>query len=276
MTTEEAVKRLRADPATAGLMRDSYLDEDVAAAARRFAASGEFEEVRRLVGPRLAGAAVLDLGAGTGIASRAFALAGAARVVALEPDPSPVVGQGAIAVSCRDAAAVEVVGGFGESLSFADGTFDVVYARQVLHHSHDLAGLVGECARVIRPGGIFLACREHVVDDAWQLEEFLHAHVVHKLAGGEHAWPLSVYQSAIREAGLELTSTLGPWDTVINAFPAVRSEEERRGYARGLVIAKLGWLGRLLLLVPGVEAAAWRRLDQPTPGRLFTFVARKA
>ena len=163
MTTEQAVLALRGSPANAELLRDSYLDADVQAAALRFAASPEFAEAVELVGG-VRGKSVLDLGAGTGIASWAFAGAGARRVVALEPDPSDVVGQGAIR-SLGRREVIEQVGAYGERLPFQDGEFDVVYARQVLHHARDLRALVSECARVPRPGGSLLACREHVVDD---------------------------------------------------------------------------------------------------------------
>ncbi len=38
-------------------------------------------------------------------------------------------------------------------LPFADGTFDVVVAGEILEHVEDLARLVGEVCRVLRPGG---------------------------------------------------------------------------------------------------------------------------
>jgi hypothetical protein len=41
------------------------------------------------------------------------------------------------------------------------------------------------------------------------------------------------------------------------------------------MMRKLVVAGRLALHVPGVEALAWRRIDRPAPGRLFTFVCRK-
>jgi hypothetical protein len=123
-------------------------------------------------------------------------------------------------------------------------------------------------ARVRRPGSVLLVTGEHVVDDERQLAQFLHDHPVHRLAGGEHAWRLLDYEHAIRGAGLELMESLGPWDSVLNAYPAVRDSEELRGYARAHLIQRFGILGRNSARMPGIEATVWRRIDLPTPRRL--------
>jgi SAM-dependent methyltransferase len=274
MTTAEAVRLLRGDPRYGDVVRDSYLDEDVRSAAERFFSSAEFAEVRALVGPGLAGGTVLDLGAGTGIASYALARAGASRVYALEPDPSEV-GRAAIA---RLAAGlpVETLDAFGERIPLAEGAVDIVYARQVLHHTGDLRATLRECARVLRPGGRLLVCREHVADDEEQLRQFLAEHPIHQLAGGEHAYPLAVYVSAIEGAGLRLLKTLGPWDSVINAFPAARTRDELARVPDKVLRERFGFAGRLASLLPGVRSLAWRRVKSyPVPGRHYSFLASK-
>jgi len=272
MTTEEAVLLLREDPAEAQNLRDAYLDGDVHGGARRFAASPELAEALSLAGG-VSGKSVLDLGAGTGIASYAFAVAGARRVVALEPDPSDVVGQGAIR-SLGRGDVIEVVGAWGERLPFGDAEFDVVYARQVLHHARDLGALVRECARVLRPGGRFLACREHVVDDEAQLREFLASHPIHRLAGGEHAYPLAEYVAAIRKAGFELQHVLGPWDSIVNAFPSARTPEDVHEQPYRVLQRKYGKpLGRLAARIPWFLASTRRKLRDRGAGRMYSFVA---
>ncbi len=111
---------------------------------------------------------VLDLGAGTGIASTAFAEAGADQVFALEPDESDVVGLGCLR-TLIGSRPISALCSFGDSIPLASASIDLVYCRQVLHHIEDLPRTMAECARVLRPGGLFLAVREHVVDDDLQL-----------------------------------------------------------------------------------------------------------
>ncbi len=275
MTTEDAVLALRADPRHADLVRDAYLGPDALGNAERFLRSGEFAAVLRLLQDRVRGAAILDVGAGTGIASFAFARSGAREVVALEPDRSHVVGQGAIR-RVAGGLPIRIAEGWGEALPFEEGRFDIVYARQVLHHARDLAALVAECARVAAPGGVVLAVREHVVDDEAQLAAFLAAHPVHQLAGGEQAFALDTYLHAFRHAGLKQLQVLGPYDSVINAFPACVDEAALRAFPRKALEDKFGTLGRVAAFVPGLTALVRRWLERSVPGRLYSFVGRKA
>ena len=134
---------------------------------------------------------------------------------------------------------------------------------------------VAEIARVLKPGGLFLGCREHVVDNEKQLRAFLDSHIMHRLAGGENAYRLSDYRNAIQRAGLRLDMTIGPWQSVINAFPAVHSNDQLREYPRKLLISRFGTLGRYASQIPGINALVWARLNRPVPGRPYSFVASK-
>lgn len=274
MSTSEAVAQLRLDPENRDFIRDSYFDEDVLAAAERFANSAEFAEVCSLLGGKVVDAAVLDLGAGTGIASYAFARAGARSIHALEPDDSEL-GMKAI-VRLMHFAPITPLEGVGESISLPDQSVDLVYGRQVLHHVKELPKVMLECARVLKPGGLFLACREHVVDNDDQLKQFLREHPVHQLAGGEHAYSLEAYTESIRASGLTLQKCLGPWDSLINAFPSVRSKAELDRFAETFLRERFNRVGNLLRFVPGMTQLAWQRIrSYRAPGRLYSFLAKK-
>jgi SAM-dependent methyltransferase len=49
---------------------------------------------------------------------------------------------------------VAFVQGDGARLPFADGAFDVVFSHSVLEHVASAEGYLGECHRVLRPGGV--------------------------------------------------------------------------------------------------------------------------
>ena len=274
ISTEDAIKLMRADPRYAALIRDTFLDVDASAASARFEASGEWTAVRALLGPAIAGAVAVDLGAGNGIASRALAHAGAARVVAIEPDPSNEIGRGAITRVCSGLP-VEIVAAWGELLPLPDGSVDIVFARQVLHHTRDLAQTLRECARILRSGGSFLACREHVANTPEELAVFLAGHPVHQLTGGENAYSLDEYRAAIEGTGMRIEREIGPWDSVINLSPAVVADSEIAELPQRLLRERLGRFGSLLSRLPGVIALVGRHLRRPRPGRLYSFLAIK-
>ena len=258
MTIDQAIEQLRRDPEYEDLIRWAYLGPDTAEAAARFEASAEFGEVISLVGG-FAGKTALDLGAGTGIASVAMAHAGAEQVYALEPDPSDVVGRGAISrIAGGDP--IEIVDALGESIPLPDGSVDVVYARQVLHHVPDPDVVGREVARVLRPGGRYLASREHVVKDEQELRTFLDEHPVHRLAGGEGAHLLAEYESGMSQDGLHLLRVWGHFDSILNAYPAVNSNEELRDFRRQALGPWLAGLGMLGTRLPGTSTLIERRL----------------
>lgn len=267
LSWEAAVASLKAQPAQRALVDACFYDDPLLQSAQRYHASTEWQAVRALL-PVTAGAAgvALDVGAGRGIAAFALAKDGW-RVTALEPDPSLQVGAGAIRALAQQAGlSIDVVQTWGEHLPFADATFDVVHCRQVLHHAKDLTQLCREVARVLKPGGRFIATREHVISSALDLPAFLDRHPLHRLYGGEHAYLLVEYLAAIRQAGICIEQVLNPYQSDINTYPETLLGIKRRWATR------LRW--PLPRLIPDA-LLSWVGARSQTPGRLYTFVGSK-
>src|SRR5262245_38852432 len=275
-TWESAVVWLRGQPDRHQLVRDAYFDDPLLAAAKRYHDSDEWREIAALLRERTGKA--LDVGAGRGIASYALARDGF-RVTALEPDSSAIVGSAAIrSLAAETALPIEVVEELSERLPFADGEFDVVFARAVLHHTGDLDRACAEMFRVLRRGGIFVAVREHVISREADLQAFLDDHPLHHLYGGEHAFLLDRYLGALRSAGFAPIEVLWPLQSPINFFPYTFDTLRKAVVDRASqkLPGRVFW--RMVLGSDRVFAALLAlasRFDN-RPGRLYSFVAYKA
>ena len=279
MSYEQSVEWMRSQPELAELVKFCYLDRDNTVAAKRFAASEEFAAILQILGVSNSSTAlnILDLGCGNGIVSYAFAALGH-HVQAVDPDTSNDVGLGAIErlMEMGVKGSIVPVEGFAESLPFEDGNFDVVYTRQAVHHFADLQAGLNQCARVLKTGGKFLATREHIVDDEQQLKIFLDNHILHKLHGGENAYPLERYLAALQTAGLKVTRNFAHFDTIINHFPVSNAEIARQSL--GKVGKKMGKIAPLISAkLPFIESSHRARLSKTfdSPGRLHSFLAIK-
>lgn len=274
-TWEEAVQWLKSQPDRQELVKACYYDEPLIDAAKRFAASEEWQAVQDIVKHKLP-CKILDLGAGNGISSYAFASLGG-EVTAVEPDPSNIIGAKAITTLAKDFNLnIEVVQNFGETLPFGDSTFDIVYGRQVLHHANNLGQLCKEVSRVLRSGGMLIATRDHVISDRTDLDVFLRSHPLHNLYGGENAFLLTHYRQSILNAGLVIKHIYGPLESVINYAPLTLEQHKSK-------------LSTTLSKFVGTLAARWlvsqpliifllgriHTLRDRTPGRLYSFVAIK-
>lgn len=104
-----------------------------------------FDTVEELAGRPLAGARVVDVGAGTGIATALLHERGA-EVLAVEP------GAGMAAEFRRALPHIPLVHGNGDALPLADTSADFLTYAQAWHWT-DPAQSVPEALRVLRPGG---------------------------------------------------------------------------------------------------------------------------
>ncbi|RYB96738.1 class I SAM-dependent methyltransferase [Nocardioides glacieisoli] len=197
---------------------------------------------------------VVDLGSGTGRFARRLAAAGRA-VVAVDRSPG------------RDGPVGATVAADGERLPLADGSVATVLARDVLEHLDDVAAL-GECARVLRPGGLLV-----VLVPAWP---------VLWSDRDERAGHLRRYRgrglrALVESAGFTVVEQRGYQFLLLPAIAANRVASSRWGPR---VVDREEtppvWLNRLLTSVNTWEAGlARRRWSRPPTGSTLVLVARR-
>jgi len=278
MTWEQAVQWLRKQSDQKELVRACYYDDPLLEAAKRYSESEEWQAIKLLL-PKPGRA--LDLGAGRGISSYSLANTGW-KVDALEPDPSNIVGRGAIQKLANESSLLIVsIQGYAEQIPCENVHYDLVYGRQVMHHAQNLQKMCNEVARTLKPGGKFIGTREHVISRKEDLSVFLANHPLHHLYGGENAFLLDEYLDAIKDSGLRIERVFGPFDTPINYFPMTNSQW--RSQIQGPLTRLLGTRLTGLLLS---ESVIWTNVvnrwlaflashRDTTPGRLYTFIASK-
>src|SRR5690554_1696450 len=98
---------------------------------------------------------LLDVGCGPGTVTIDLA-SRVERAVGVDRAPSVLAAAREAAASVKN---VEFLEGDAYALPFADGSFDVVYAHQVLQHLTDPIAALREMRRVARPGG-YVAVRD--------------------------------------------------------------------------------------------------------------------
>jgi 2-polyprenyl-6-hydroxyphenyl methylase/3-demethylubiquinone-9 3-methyltransferase len=100
-----------------------------------------------------AGKKVLDLGCAGGFMAEALDERGA---IVTGIDPAEEAIAAARAHARQTARNIQYDIGVGEALPYEDGSFDAVVCVDVLEHVADLEKTIGEIARVLKPGGLFL------------------------------------------------------------------------------------------------------------------------
>lgn len=274
LTPGQVFARWRTMPEQAALVRACYYDQ-VEDAAPRFFESDEFREVRDWAAAKgVAAGRVLDLGGGNGVAALAWRWAGFDAIL-LEPDADGTVGYGALrTVRAQPEFALKVCAGIGEHLPFPAGSLDMVYGRQVLHHISSLEVVAREVRRVLRPGGLFIAAREHVIARPEDLPLFLERHDLHRYTGGEHAYLKGDYIEALRRVGFVHVQHWGPFDSPVNYYPQTADDlekQQRTGLERRFGRQAATALFRAPLTHNLVRRYfAWRNAF---PGNMYSFLA---
>lgn len=205
------------------------------------------------------GAAVLDVGCGPGTITHDFAERVAPGHVTGVDNAAEIIEQASAGAPANTAFQVADV----YALPFADGSFDVVHAHQVLQHLTDPVAALREMRRVCRPGGIVAARDADYAAMTWYpqlpaLTDWLDLY--HRVARGNDAEPDAGRRLLgwAREAGFgEVDATASAWcfataeerawwgglwaDRVRNSAFAAQAVE--RGLATGAELERLsaGW-----------------------------------
>lgn len=285
MNWEQTIQYIRTQPEYSELVEKAYLDENLSLNVERFRRSAEFLETLRLLklnAPRAV--RLLDLGSGNGISAVAFALEGY-QVMAVEPDPSYTVGAGAIR-SLKlhfGLSNIDVHESFTEDIKLNEGSFDIVYSRQCMHHAYDLLRFVESAYRLLDINGLFFTVRDHVIYDHEDKKLFLSSHPLQKFYGGENAFTLDEYVSAFVSARFTILKQFRFFDSVINYSPMHEDDiNEKQNQMKRVVQTALKRKVSLLAYLPFMSYLYAKnkniplKLDESNyPGRMYSFLARK-
>ena len=110
------------------------------------------------------------------------------------------------------------------------------------------------------------------------LDLFLEQHPLHQLYGGEHAYLLKQYVSAINQAGFNTIEVISPWQSPLNFAPYTLESLKTELVTRsGIKQPVLNRSLRALLDAPIVWPLLRSILDKidHRPGRLYSFIAKR-
>ncbi|RDI58349.1 class I SAM-dependent methyltransferase [Flavobacterium glaciei] len=287
MTWEETIRFIRTQPEYKYLVDKAYFEEDLILNVQRFMQSDEFRETLKLLNQYQPNAkTILDIGSGNGISAVALALEGYT-VVSIEPDSSDTVGAGAIRKlkTHYNLDNLEVYEAFAEELQLPNDSFDIVYARQCMHHAYDLGKFVAEASRVTKKNGLFITIRDHVIFNKNDKEWFLENHPLQKFYGGENAFKPTEYKNAMENAGLEIKKEMKYYDSVINYFPSTKEEITnifQLSKSKAIthlnnkigILSKISFLQKLYLKKIGLNKKNFYD-ENKIPGRMYSYLCIK-
>jgi 2-polyprenyl-6-hydroxyphenyl methylase/3-demethylubiquinone-9 3-methyltransferase len=158
----------------------------------------------------LADLRMLDIGCGGGILSEPLARLGAQMVGA---DPSEENIDVAREHAAESGLVIDYRATTAEDLGEAGERFDVVLAMEVVEHVADVPLFVSTCARMVKPGGLFIAATLNRTMKSFALAIVGAEYVLRWLPRGTHQWDKFVtpreLEAAVENAGLGVTGERG-------------------------------------------------------------------
>lgn len=222
---DEIIEAAQGDPAQQQMLLDAFMHRDVRAMLKRYRESEEFRDTYAIAREHSAAKTLLDVGGSNGVISIAHALEGV-HATMIEPSNSDVVGiraarrMHALAQSIDPTVKdrVRIIEGVIETAKI-DGQFDFVICRQVAHHFDDPVEALKRIHSLVKPDGVVLLLREHVVQDGREMQHFLETHPFHRFYAGEKAYRVEEYEAFARQANFDVVRTYAFRETPINYFP---------------------------------------------------------
>lgn len=201
------------------------------------------------------GAAIVDIGAGTGKLTRAVRALGTV-VTAVDPDPQM------LAVLREKTPGVETVAGTAEALPLADASADAAVLGQAWHWVDPVAASA-EIGRVVRPGGVLgliWNVRDERTDWVRRLSAIMHGSPAEEMVASNAvrvAAPFGPLEERRWEWSREMTRAELHAMASSRSYLITASDEERARVARGMdeLFDGLGLADGGTLTMPYVTAA---------------------
>jgi malonyl-CoA O-methyltransferase len=196
------------------------------------------ELLTRLDELKISPVSILDLGAGTGHASRALKRRfPRARVVAVDIAPGMLE---RARLQSRWLRRFQRVRADAYALPFVDGAFDLVFSNLMLQWCDDLDAVFAEIARVLKPGGLLLFSTFGPgtlaeLRDSWAASDDARNHVNHFF--DPHALGSALLHASLGEPVLDVDRIVSGYRDVIELMrelKAIGAHNVTAGRARGL------------------------------------------
>lgn len=172
-----------------------------------------------------AGDRVLDVGCGTGRQACELAAEVGAEVLGITTSGRGVEAATELAAE-RGAGGARFEQRDGTDNRLDDASFDVVWALESSHLMRDRPALLGECARVLAPGGRLVLCdiiRRREIPFAEVRERRKDFAVLRAVFGDAHMEPLEDYTSTLQQLSMTVTDSTDITEPTLPTFAAWRA-----------------------------------------------------